>query len=117
MLWSGVTGGAAFVAASLLGLGIGGEADVMPFLVSRYFGMRSMGELFGCVSGSYTLGVAIGPYLFSAGFDWTGSYRLPLACALGGLLLAIAATLQFGEYQRHQIADPELRLAAADQTP
>ena len=115
MLWSGVTGGAAFVAASLLGLGIGGEADVMPFLVSRYFGMRSMGELFGCVFGSYTLGVAIGPYLIGVGFDWTGSYRLPLACALSGLLLAIVATLQLGEYERHHIPDSELQLAAADE--
>jgi len=99
MLWMGVTGSAAYLAAALLGLGIGAEADVMPFLVSRYFGMRSMGELFGCVFGCYTLGVAAGPYLFGAGFDATGSYRTPLGYALAALLLAIVATFCLGKYR------------------
>jgi len=91
-----------------MGLGIGAEADVMPFLVSRYFGMRCMGELFGCIFASYTLGVAVGPYLIGAGFDWIGSYRHPLACALGALLVAIVATLHLGEYQRPQNPNSEL---------
>jgi len=97
-----------------MGLGIGAEADVMPFLVSRYFGMRCMGELFGCIFGSYTLGAAVGPYLIGAGFDWTGSYRLPLACALGALLVATVATLHLGEYQRPQNSHSELPPVAAN---
>ena len=104
MLWSGVTGNAVFCAAALLGLAIGAEADVMPFLVSRYFGMRSMAELFGCVFGSYTLGNATGRYLFAAGFDATGSYRMPLAFAFAALLLAIIATLGLGKYRGFQAA-------------
>jgi cyanate permease len=100
MLWSGVTGNAAFFAAALLGLAIGAESDVMPFLVSRYFGMRSMAALFGCVFGSYTLGNATGRYLFAAGFDATGTYRTPLTCALVALVLAIIATLGLGKYRR-----------------
>jgi MFS family permease len=100
MLWSGVSGSAAFLAAALLGLAIGAEADVMPYLVSRYFGMRSMGELFGCVFGAYTLGFALGPYLMGAGFDATGSYRIPFACAVAVLLCAIVATLGLGPYRQ-----------------
>ena len=72
----------------------------MPYLVSRYFGMRSMGTLFGCVFGSDTMGAAAGPYLFGVGFDATGSYRAPLACALGVVLFALMVTLGLRKYQR-----------------
>ena len=99
LLWSGRTGNAAFCAAALLGLAIGAESDVMPFLVSRYFGMRSMAELYGCIFGSYTLGNATGRYLFGAGFDATGSYGTPLACAFAVLVVAVIATLTLGKYQ------------------
>jgi MFS family permease len=102
VLRSGATGKITFVAAALLGLAIGAEADVMPFLVSRYFGMRAMGALFGCVFASYTLGAGSGPYLIAAGFDATGSYRAPLGYALPLMLLAIVATLCLGKYQYFQ---------------
>jgi sugar phosphate permease len=82
ILWGGVTGTVALLAPILLGLAIGAESDVMPFLVSRYFGMRSMAQVFGCVFGSYTLGTATGRYLFAAGFDATGSYAKPLGLCL-----------------------------------
>ena len=99
ILWSGISGKPVFLAAALLGLAIGAESDVMPFLVSRYFGMRSMAELYGCIFGSYTLGNATGRYLFGTGFDATGSYRTPLACAFAVLVVAVIATLALGKYR------------------
>jgi sugar phosphate permease len=97
LLGGGTSIAAPFVAA-LLGLAVGAESDVIPFLISRYFGMRSMAELFGCAFGTYTLGNATGRYLFAVGYDATGSYRLPLVCALVLLSLAISATLTLGRY-------------------
>ena len=102
ILWSGCVGVAAYVAMFLVGLAIGAESDVMPFLISRYFGMRSMGELYGCAFGSYTLGVAAGRYLIAAGFDATGSYRTPLACATVALLLTTLATFLLRRYRSVQ---------------
>ena len=99
ILWGGATGSTAFVAAALLGLAIGAESDVMPFLVSRYFGMRSMGELLGCIFGAYTVGNAVGRYLFGVGFDTTGSYRIPLAFAFCVLVLAILGTFTLKKYR------------------
>lgn len=99
LLWSGLSGASVFLAAALVGLAIGAESDVMPFLVSRYFGMRSMAELYGCIFGSYTLGNATGRYLFGTGFDTTGSYRTPLACAFALLVLAVIATLSLRKYR------------------
>jgi hypothetical protein len=71
----------------------------MPFLVSRYFGMRYMAQVFGCVFGSYTLGTATGRYLFAAGFDTTGSYAKPLGWAFVLLVIATIGMLGLGRYQ------------------
>lgn len=104
LLWIGAAGSAALVASALLGLAIGAEADVMPFLISRYFGMRSMAELYGCVFGAYTLGNATGRYLMAVGFDTTGSYQIPLACACVVLAVAVIATLLLPKYPRFSAA-------------
>ena len=100
-----------FAAAALVGLAIGAESDVMPFLVSRYFGMRSMGALFGCIFAAYTLGAAVGAYLLGAGFDATGSYRAPLEFATAAMLLAAVATLALRSYEnRHRYQTQETQL-------
>jgi MFS family permease len=98
LLLGGGTGATAFVAAALLGLAVGAESDVIPFLISRYFGMRAMAALYGCAFAAYVLGNATGRYLFAVGFDAAGSYELPLACAVGVLVLASIATLTLGRY-------------------
>jgi MFS family permease len=100
MLWLGATGLTADFAMLLVGLAIGAESDVMPYLISRYFGMRSMGELFGCAFGAYTLGNATGRTLIAAGFDRTGSYHLSLACTTFALLLATLSTFLLRQYPR-----------------
>ncbi len=98
LLLADPTSATASVTAALLGLAVGAESDVIPFLVSRYFGMRAMAMLYGCAFGVYVLGNATGRYLFAAGYDATGSYALPLACALGLLVLSSVATLTLGRY-------------------
>lgn len=98
VLWAGSIGVAAPFAATLLGLAVGAEADVMPFLISRYFGLRSMAALFGSAFGAYTLGNATGRYLFAVGFDRAGSYQRPLGYSVGILVLAVGALLTLGRY-------------------
>jgi sugar phosphate permease len=98
LLLADTTSATASLAAALLGLAVGAESDVIPFLISRYFGMRAMAMLFGCAFGAYVLGNASGRYLFAAGYDAAGSYTLPLECAFGLLVLASVATLTLGRY-------------------
>lgn len=100
LLLSGSAGSAPSVAAVLLGLAVGAESDVIPFLISRYFGMLAMAELYGFAFGAYTLGNATGRSLFGVGFDATGSYDRSLASAFAVLALAIIATLRLGPYAR-----------------
>jgi predicted MFS family arabinose efflux permease len=76
---------AAFSAAALIGLGMGAEADVMPYLVSRYFGLRSFSEIYGYTFTAYALAGALGPLLMGWSYDRLHSYSI----ALMGLAVAM----------------------------
>ncbi len=93
-------GGIGVPAAILGGPGLGPEIDVMPYLVSRYFGLGSFGEIYGLVFASFTLGIATVPYLMGAGFDATRSYTVPLSALVGLMTLVIAGTLALPRYPR-----------------
>lgn len=62
-------------AAVLIGLGMGGEADVTPYLISRYFGLRSLSTLYGLTWTFYAVAGGVGPILMGRAFDATGSYE------------------------------------------
>ena len=68
-----------------LGFGLGAEVDVIGFLVSRYFGLRAYGEVYGYLFAIFTLGTGFGPVLMAICFDMTRSYDV----ALIGLAVAL----------------------------
>jgi cyanate permease len=68
--------------------------------VSRYFGMRAFGAIFGGSFAAFTLGMATGPLLMGYGHDMTHSYTLPLGVLLGLLCVAVAATAMLPAYDR-----------------
>lgn len=47
LFWSGADGVLAFTAAFLVGLGLGAETDIIPYMVSRYFGLKAFGKIYG----------------------------------------------------------------------
>jgi len=89
------TFGAGVVAAVLVGFATGGEADVIPYLLTRYFGLRSFSALYGAAWTIGAVGGAAGPVLMGRTFDATGSYAPMLvrvavvALAAAGLALAL----------------------------
>ncbi len=66
-------------AAMLIGFGMGGEADVTPYLLTRYFGLRSFSTLYGFTWTVYASAGAVGPILMGRAYDVTGSYERLLA--------------------------------------
>ena len=81
---------AGIVAAVFIGLGMGGEADVTPYLLSRYFGLRSLSALYGLTWTFYAVAGGAGPILMGRAFDLTGSYStLMLVLAMPMLLSAL----------------------------
>ena len=84
----------AFAAAALVGLGMGAESDAVPYLLTRYFGLRHFGELYGYTWTVYAIAGGAGPLLAGAIFDHTGSYRsallIFLAMVLGSAMLFVS---------------------------
>jgi MFS family permease len=75
----------------MVGFAMGAEVDLIGYLVSRYFGMRAYGIIYGCQYTAFLIGTALGPLITAAVFDAQGTY----ASALYGsaVALGIAALL------------------------
>jgi predicted MFS family arabinose efflux permease len=82
----------------LFGLGLGTEIDLIAFLVSRYFGQRAFGELYGYFFMIFGLGSSIGRALGGYVFDLTGSYNAAFAGAAVLLAAAVILVNRLGAY-------------------
>lgn len=86
------------VGVVLFGLGLGTEIDLIAFLVSRYFGQRAFGELYGYFFMVFGLGSSIGRALGGYVFDLTGSYNAAFAGAAVLLAAAVILVNRLGAY-------------------
>jgi MFS family permease len=74
--------------AILLGLTLGAEVDVIVYLTTRFFGLKSFGALYGGLLAALSIGTAIGPLVASMIYDATGGYDPFFWLAIGLLLLS-----------------------------
>jgi len=86
------------LAAALIGIGAGGEAAITPYLLTRYFGLRSFSTLYGLTWTFYAAAGAIGPVILGRAFDATGSYSSLLVLLAAVLGLAAAMNLFLPSY-------------------
>jgi MFS family permease len=87
-----------FAGAGLIGLGMGAEADVMPYLVSRYFGLRSFSEIYGYTFTAYAFAGALGPLLMGWSYDHLHSYSIALAGLAAAMLIGAAVLASLPRY-------------------
>jgi predicted MFS family arabinose efflux permease len=80
-------------AVVLIGFGLGGELDITPFLLTRYFGLRAVSTLYGITWTIMGIAGAIGPILMGRAFDQTGSYEALLLWLAIATLAAAALML------------------------
>lgn len=73
-------------AAVLLGFGLGTEYGVLPYFLSRYFGVKHYGEISGVVYSVIVLTQGITPVLMALVFDMTGSYSKAMYTIAAGLI-------------------------------
>ena len=92
------------LAAVLIGFGMGGEADVIPYLLSRYFGLRSFSTLYGL---TWTVYACAGAH--RSGADGQGVRR--------DRLVRGAARPARRRHARRRDADAAGRLATTDRQP
>jgi MFS family permease len=65
----------ALLGAAVLGVGLGSEADVGPYLLARYFGRRHFSVLYGLTWTAYAVGGATGPLWIGHLYDRSGAYQ------------------------------------------
>jgi MFS transporter, OFA family, oxalate/formate antiporter len=101
LLAAGAATGISMVAfcGLLLGFGIGSEADLMPYFVRRYFGLKSLGLIYGSVFFCFGVGGVVGPVVFGMCFDRLGSYSIAMWGASLALICSALAILLMGPYR------------------
>jgi MFS family permease len=93
------------LAAALIGIGAGGEAAITPYLLTRYFGIRSFSTLYGLTWTFYAAAGAIGPVILGRAFDLTGSYTSLLVVLAVALALAAAMNLFLPKYSSSAVTE------------
>jgi predicted MFS family arabinose efflux permease len=82
------------VGAAVLGVGLGSEADVAPYLLAHYFGRKHFSVLYGLTWTAYAIGGATGPMAIGRWYDRAGFYQprfiVYLACVA---FVAVAISL------------------------
>ncbi len=81
----------AAVAVALIGLQQGSEIDLLAFFVSRTFGLKSYGAIYGAIATAGALSTATGLVLFGKMHDLTKSYDIALTVGAVAFLLGAAA--------------------------
>jgi predicted MFS family arabinose efflux permease len=84
----------ALLGAAILGVGLGSEADVAPYLLARYFGRRHFSVLYGLTWTAYAIGGATGPLWIGHMYDRANAYMPRFivylaAVAFGAVILSL----------------------------
>ena len=88
------TAATALAGTALMGYGLGSEADVVPYLIARYFGRKHFAALYGLTWTAYAVGGATGPIVVGHFYDRAGMYQPRMVAALA-LTCAVGAALSF----------------------
>ena len=99
MLTLGATGKLALGAAFLIGMGMGAEGDLIAYSLSRYFGLKAFGTVYGYAFGTFVMAGALGTLLMGAAFDWTHAYTVPLAGFFVAMVMAAWLMTRLGPYR------------------
>ena len=91
------------IAIVLLGVAAGVEYDLLAYLVSRYFGVRSYARIYGALYALFGLGAGFGPAAFGAVYSNTGSYDQALYYSMWGFIVCSLALLLLGRYRDDQL--------------
>jgi predicted MFS family arabinose efflux permease len=97
--------GVALVGAGLLGVGLGSEADVLPYLLARYCGRRNFSVLYGLTWTAYAVGGATGPMFIGRLYDRAGGYRPVYIVYLAAIAFAAAAVSLLLRRTRRVVSD------------
>jgi MFS family permease len=79
-----------FLGAAVLGVGLGSEADVLPYLLAHYVGRKHFSVLYGLTWTAYAIGGATGPMFIGHMYDVDGAYHSRSILFLAAVAFAAA---------------------------
>ena len=88
----------AFVGAALVAMALGAEADLLSFLVSRYFRLIDYSRVLGVLWVVWAWGGGVGTWFANRCYDQLGSYGPAFLAFAGLLMIGTAAVLHLGPY-------------------
>jgi MFS family permease len=86
-------------AGVLLGFGLGTEYGVLPYFLSRYFGVKHYGAISGVVYSVVVLSQGLTPFLMALVYDKTGSYDIAMMVIGAGLLCGAILILNLKSFK------------------
>jgi predicted MFS family arabinose efflux permease len=92
----------AALGALLAGLGMGCELDLIPYILRRYYGLRSFSTLYGSIYCVFCIAGGVAPLLMGHVFDATGSYTGLLSIFSVLTMVAAFAMLALPKYRASQ---------------
>lgn len=93
-----LSGPAALAAVLCIGFGAGFEFDLLAYLISRYFGQRNYGTIYGCFYTVIAFGGGLGPVVYGYAYDSTGTYGTALLLGVGCVMTGATLLLLLGRY-------------------
>nr|WP_321463248.1 MFS transporter [uncultured Cohaesibacter sp.] len=87
------------VGTVLIGIGLGAEVDLIAFLLTRYLGNRSFGEIYGYLFLVFMLGSGLGPMIMGVSFDHFGGYSEIMMALSVGLVVSVIIMLRMKPYR------------------
>jgi predicted MFS family arabinose efflux permease len=107
----------ALLGAAILGIGLGSEADVAPYLLAHYFGRRHFSVLYGLTWTAYAVGGATGPMAIGHWYDRAGFYEPRFIVYLACVAFAAVAISLFLRRSQTSISQNAGRMSPAIAVP
>jgi predicted MFS family arabinose efflux permease len=108
LLSTGVTDYAVLVMSIFLfGIATGAEFDLIPYIITRYFGLKRYGQIYALQWVGWTVFSGVAPTIYGYIFDVSGSYRGALYAAIACFLVAPVLVLFLGRYPKRDVLTPQ----------
>ncbi len=76
----------------------GAQSHLLPYITTRYFGLRAFGVMFGVISSIMAVGVGLGPLIGGYIHDRTHNYDQLLMLTIPAIFVAALLILSLGRY-------------------
>lgn len=80
------------------GMGLGAELGLASYLVSRYFGLRSYGQIYGSIYGAMVVAAGAGPVIMGIAFEVSKAYLPSFTFAAAALALSFVLIALLPKY-------------------